>query len=112
MKNLKLLQVLSTMMLTAVSCDSKKETPEEETPKMLVFYYSQNGNPKAVAEKIANMLGADFSGKKIVPFCTFGSGGLESSVKDLMATEPNVEILSGYGIRIARLEAMHRCSRK
>lgn len=112
MKNLKLLPVLSTVMLTAVSCDSKKETQKQETPKMLVFYYSQTGNPKAVAEKIANMLGADFSGKKIVPFCTFDSGGLESSVKDLMATEPNVEILSGYGIRIARLEAMHRCSRK
>lgn len=48
----------------------------------------------------------DLSGKKIVPFCTFGSGGLESSVKDLVEAEPNAEILPGYGVRAARLEAM------
>ena len=48
----------------------------------------------------------DFSGKKLVPFCTFGSGGLESSVKDLEAAEPNAEILPGYGVRAARLEAV------
>ena len=48
----------------------------------------------------------DLSGKKIVPFCTFGSGGLESSLKDLTAAEPDAEILPGYGVRAARLEAM------
>ncbi len=48
----------------------------------------------------------DLSGKKIVPFCTFGSGGLESSLKDLTASEPDAEILPGYGVRAARLEAM------
>lgn len=48
----------------------------------------------------------DLSGKKVVPFCTFGSGGLESSVKDLAEAEPNAEILPGYGVRAARLEAM------
>ena len=48
----------------------------------------------------------DLSGKKVVPFCTFGSGGLESSVKDLVKAEPNAEILPGYGVRAARLEAM------
>ena len=48
----------------------------------------------------------DLGGKKIVPFCTFGSGGLESSVKDLAEAEPKAEILSGYGVRAARLEAM------
>ncbi|MBP5563955.1 MAG: NAD(P)H-dependent oxidoreductase [Bacteroidales bacterium] len=142
---------------------------------MLVLYYSQTGNTKAVAEEIANKLGADIeeitmedpydpdfqatidrclkereqdilptihpvkadlanydviflgypvwfgtyappvitflngadlSGKKIVPFCTFGSGGLESSVKDLVAAEPNAEVLPGYGVRAARLDAM------
>jgi flavodoxin len=161
--------------LTAVSCGSKKDTPKEEAPKMLVLYYSQTGNTKAVAEEIANKLGADIeeitmvdpydpdfqatidrcmkereqdilptinpvkadlanynviflgypvwfgtyappvitflkdadlSGKKIVPFCTFGSGGLESSVKDLVAAEPHAEVLPGYGVRAARLEAM------
>ena len=48
----------------------------------------------------------DLGGKKVVPFCTFGSGGLESSVKDLAEAEPNAEILPGYGVRAARLEAM------
>lgn len=175
MKNTKLLLVLAAVTLTAVSCGSKKETPKEEAPKMLVLYYSQTGNTKAVAEEIANKLGADIeeitmvdpydpdfqatidrcmkereqeilptinpvkadlskydviflgypvwfgtyappvitflngadlSGKKIVPFCTFGSGGLESSVKDLVAVEPNAEVLPGYGVRAARLDAM------
>ena len=48
----------------------------------------------------------DLSGKKVVPFCTFGSGGLESSVMDLAKAEPKAEILAGYGVRAARLEAM------
>lgn len=175
MKSPKLMLLLAVVTLTAVSCGSKKETPKEEAPKMLVLYYSQTGNTKAVAVEIANKLGADieeitmvdpydpdfqatidrckkdqeqgilpeilpvkadianydvvflgfpvwfgtyappmttflnsadFSGKKIVPFCTFGSGGLESSVKDLATAEPGAEIQPGYGVRAARLEAM------
>jgi flavodoxin len=175
MKNTKLLLVLAAVTLTAVSCGSKKETPKEEAPKMLVLYYSQTGNTKAVAEEIANKLGADIeeitmeepydgdfqatiercmkereqevipaihpvkadlanydviflgfpvwfgtyappvqkfllsadlSGKKIVPFCTFGSGGLESSVNDLKQAAPNSEIMPGYGVRAARMDAM------
>lgn len=50
--------------------------------------------------------GVDLSGKKIVPFCTFGSGGLESSVKDLMNAQPNAAVQPGYGVRAARLESM------
>lgn len=177
MKNYRMILVLATVTLAAVSCGPKKqkEAPaKEETPKMLVLYYSQTGNTKAVATEIANKLGADLdeivavepydgdfqatiergkkeldegifpdiqplkvdvtkydviflgypiwfgtyappvitflnqvdlSGKKIVPFCTFGSGGLESSVKDLTEAEPKAEILPGYGVRAARLEA-------
>ena len=41
-----------------------------------------------------------------MPFCTFGSGGLESSVNDLKQAAPNSEIMPGYGVRAARLEAM------
>ena len=48
----------------------------------------------------------DLGGKKIVPFCTYGSGGLESSVKDLMEAQPNAEVLDGYGVRAARLDAV------
>lgn len=50
----------------------------------------------------------DLGGKKVVPFCTFGSGGLESSVKDLAEAEPQAEILPGYGVRAARMDAMPR----
>ena len=56
-----------------------------------------------VATFLANV---DLSGKKVVPFCTFGSGGLESSVKDLAEKQPNAEILPGYGVRAARMDAM------
>jgi len=179
MKNLSLL-VLATVTLAAVSCGPKKnaqkEEPAKETaPKTLVLFYSQTSNTKAVAQEIANRLGADIeeivpvelydgdfhatiergkkeldegifpeiqpltadvanydvvfigypiwfgtyappvitflnsvdlSGKKVVPFCTFGSGGLDSSVRDLVEKQPNAEVLPGYGVRAARLEAM------
>jgi len=49
----------------------------------------------------------DLSGKKVVPFCTFGSGGLESSIKDLAEAQPNAEILPGYGVRAARMDAIY-----
>ena len=166
---------IATIMTAAVSCNPKKDATKEEKPKILVLYYSQTSNTKAVAQEIATRLEADMeeivtvkpydgdfqatierclqereqgvipeikpiaadiasydvifigypvwfgtyappvtafinntdlSGKKIVPFCTFGSGGLESSVKDLKENEPNAEVMQGYGIRAARLEAM------
>ena len=170
MRNLKLMMVIAATMLTAVSCGPKKEAQ-----KVLVLYYSQPSNTKAVAEEIATRLGADIeeivpmtpydgdfqatiarcmqereqgviptiqpiaadlaqydvvfigypvwfgtyappvaafldnvdlSGKKVVPFCTFGSGGLESSVNDLKQKQPNAEVLPGYGVRAARMAAM------
>lgn len=159
--------VASAAMLAAVSCGKE--------PKVLVLYYSQTSNTKAVAEQIAAKLGADteeivalnpydgdfqatierclqeraegvipeiqplaskladydviflgypvwfgtyappviallqqvdLSGKKVVPFCTFGSGGLDSSVRDLRAAQPGAEVLDGYGVRAARMDAM------
>lgn len=180
MKKLELVLVLATVTMAAVSCGpktnaQKEETSKETAPKVLVLYYSQTSNTKAVAQEIATKLGADMeeivavnpydgdfqatiergkkeldegdypeiqplkadianydvvfigfpvwfgtyappiitflnqvdlSGKKVVPFCTFGSGGLESSVRDLAKAEPKAEILPGYGVRAARLEAM------
>ena len=47
----------------------------------------------------------DFSGKTIVPFCTFGSGGLDVSVRDLKANLPDSKVLDGYGVRAARIDA-------
>ena len=49
--------------------------------------------------------GLDLAGKKVVPFCTFGSGGLDSSVSDLAAKQPDAVILPGYGVRAARIDA-------
>lgn len=172
MKTMKLMLAMTIVAMGAVSCGSKNEAP---SPKVLVVYYSQTGNTKAVAQEIATKLGADMaeveavnpydgdfeatigrcmqeretgispeinpltvnvadydvifvgapvwfgvfappmltfmnqvdlSGKKVVPFCTFGSGGLESSAKDLAERQPKAEILPGYGVRAARMEAM------
>ena len=47
----------------------------------------------------------DFAGKTIVPFCTFGSGGLNSSTDALREALPKANILQGYGVRSARIEA-------
>lgn len=176
MKNLKIMLVLATVTLAAVSCGPKQPKQEEKVaPKMLVVYYSQTSNTKFVATEIATRLNADMqeivavesydgdfqatiergkkeldegihpeiqplsvnvadydiifigypiwfgtyappvmtfldqvdlSGKKIVPFCTFGSGGLESSCRDLVAAEPGAMLLDCYGVRASRLEAM------
>lgn len=41
----------------------------------------------------------DFSGKTIVPFCTHGTGGLSSTIRDLTAALPNdVTILDPIGV--------------
>ena len=170
MKSLKMMLTIVAAMMAAVACGSKMEAQ-----KVLVVYYSQTANTKAVAEEIAIRLGADIeaivavnpydgdyratiersgkereegilpeikpmradiakydvifigypiwfgtfappvatflnqtdlSGKKIVPFCTFGSGGLDSSVKNLAEKQPNAEILPGYGVRAARMKAV------
>ena len=55
---------------------------------------------------ISGLLNAvDLSGKTIVPFCTFGSGGLNTSSAALEAALPNTNILPGYGVRQARVAA-------
>ncbi len=56
------------------------------------------------APPVAALLGElNLDGKTIVPFCTFGSGGLQSSVSDLRKALPNADIREGYGIRVARI---------
>ena len=181
MKNLKLMLILATMTLAAVSCGPRPEIAseclDEEATNAIVLYYSQTGNTAYVAQEIADQMGADIeeivpvhpydtgfratierclkereegtvteiepltadlsnysvifigypvwfgtyappiatfldqtdlSGKLIVPFCTFGSGGLESSVRDMTEKLPSddVMVLSGYGVRAARLDAV------
>ena len=48
----------------------------------------------------------DLSGKTVVPFCTFGSGGLLDGIKEVKAAQPKANVLAGYGVRSARIDAM------
>jgi flavodoxin len=50
----------------------------------------------------------DFAGKTIVPFCTFGSGGLNTSSDALMKALPQATIKKGYGVRTARVAAAEK----
>ncbi|MBR5963476.1 MAG: hypothetical protein IK000_04930 [Bacteroidaceae bacterium] len=50
----------------------------------------------------------DFAGKTIIPFCTFGSGGLDSSSEALKQALPKANILPGYGVRAARVAAAEK----
>ena len=50
----------------------------------------------------------DFAGKTIVPFCTFGSGGLNTSTNDLKKALPQAKIQKGYGVRTARVAAAEK----
>lgn len=45
----------------------------------------------------------DFAGKTIVPFCTFGSGGLNTSSDALKKALPKANVQAGYGVRTARV---------
>jgi flavodoxin len=167
----------AVVLMVAVACTSNKKHRANigPRPKVLVLYYSQTSNTKAVAQEIATRLHSDIeeitlvepydtafqatidrckadrekgilpeikplksnvadydiiflgypiwfgtyappiatlleevdlSGKRVVPFCTFGSGGLESSAQDLAKNEPNAKVLAGYGVRAARMDAM------
>lgn len=170
MRFIKMMAFALVAMIATASCGHKKEAP-----KVLVLYYSQSDNTKAVAQEISTALGADLeeivpvvpyngtydetiqrcirereeeilpkiqpvqadisaydvvfigypiwfgtcalpmltclgeidlSGKKVVPFCTFGSGGLFSSAADIAKKQPEAEVLPGYGVRAARMMAM------
>ena len=47
----------------------------------------------------------DFAGKTIVPFCTFGSGGLNTSADAIKEALPKATVKTGYGVRTARVAA-------
>ena len=44
------------------------------------------------------------SGKKVIPFCTFGTGGRVSSVNALKALCPDAVIIDSYGLRDKRMD--------
>lgn len=47
-----------------------------------------------------------FEGKTVIPFCTFGSGGLNATTNDLRKALPKAIIREGYGVRTARISKM------
>ena len=62
------------------------------------IWYGTYANPIVTLVKAE-----DFAGKTIVPFCTFGSGGLNTSAADLEKALPKAKIKKGYGVRAARV---------
>ena len=47
----------------------------------------------------------DLSGKVVVPFCTFGSGGRKASAAELKELEPQANVTLAYGITNKRINA-------
>ena len=47
----------------------------------------------------------DLSGKVVVPFCTYGSGGRKASANELKTLEPNANVTLAYGISNKRINA-------
>lgn len=47
----------------------------------------------------------DLSGKVVVPFCTYGSGGRKASAAELKTFEPNANVTLAYGISNKRITA-------
>jgi flavodoxin len=47
----------------------------------------------------------DFADMTVVPFCTFGSGGLNTSTEALRKALPKARVVDGYGVRTARVTA-------
>ena len=47
----------------------------------------------------------DLSGKVVVPFCTYGSGGRKASAGELKTLEPNANVTLAYGISNKRINA-------
>lgn len=45
----------------------------------------------------------DLNGKVVVPFCTYGSGGLKNSAKELKSLVPGMKLVRPYGIAHKRI---------
>lgn len=59
------------------------------------------------APPVAALLKSEaFAGKKVVTFCSFGSGGLQASTKAIANALPQAEVVEGYGVRAARVAAI------
>lgn len=55
---------------------------------------------------ISYLKNTSLEGKVVIPFCTFGSGGLTETTAELKKVQPNATIMEGYGVRNARIDAI------
>ncbi len=55
---------------------------------------------------MAYLKNTSLEGKVVIPFCTFGSGGLLETTAKLKEEQPGATVLDGYGVRNARIDAM------
>ena len=90
--------------IPAVAARCAKDAAEGKLPELKPFTVDVNAYDIVFLGAAISAMNLD--GKKVVPFCTFGSGGLDTSTNDLKAKLPNAEILPGYGVRAARLDAV------
>lgn len=65
------------------------------------IWFSTYANPIASLLKTV-----DLKGKKVVPFATFGSGGLRPSIENLKKNAPGVDVIGSIGCRRALMEMM------
>ncbi|MGN0202083.1 MAG: flavodoxin family protein [Candidatus Cryptobacteroides sp.] len=64
------------------------------------------GEPARPMLALISALGEEaFAGKTVVPFATFGSGGLGNAVKAYSEAFPKATVAKGYGVRTARIDA-------
>lgn len=94
---------------------AKKEFDEETYPELLLHILNMNeydiiflGYPNwynTMPRAVFTFLNEyNFSGKKIIPFCTHGGGGLGQSVEDIKKILPENEILEAIDIQDKEVE--------
>lgn len=79
------------------------ESIEEYETIILVFPNWWNGLPTAVFHFLESY---DFSGKRILPVCTHGGGGIGKSEQHIRETCPSAEILKGEAIHKKELGSL------
>lgn len=72
----------------------KSEVPDL-APYDVIFVGSPNWFNTIVPPVMTFLSGRDFSGKTIVPFMTYGSGGLGKGVQDVKRLAPGATVLEG-----------------
>lgn len=100
---------------TIARCQKEMESGELPVLKPLKSYISQYdtiylGYPvwfgTCASPVLALVKQQKFEGKTVIPFCTFGSGGLNATTAILREALPEAKIQEGYGVRTVRISHM------